>query len=314
MQEIAITSGRQIPHIDPSLTIWGWEIPLYLFLGGLVAGILFFSAYFYLKGQSDKMPTVVRKTPMLAPIFLSFGLLALFVDLEYKLHVFRFYTTIRFTSPMSWGSWTLGAIFPLSVIWALINIESVFPNLNIWPKILKRIIEFIKPYSGLICWLLIVLSVLLGIYTGILLSAFNARPLWNTAILGPLFLVSGLSTGAALNLILSKDKNERKLLAKIDLTAILIEIFLIIHLIMGLMASPKVYIDAAELFLGGPFTAAFWIIVVGLGLTVPALLEIFELKGKRIPHILPAVMVLAGGYILRVIIVDAGQVSTWIPY
>ena len=38
----------------------------------------------------------------------------------------------------------------------------------------------------------------LGIYTGILLNTMVARPLWNSAILGPLFLFSGLSAGAAL--------------------------------------------------------------------------------------------------------------------
>jgi hypothetical protein len=42
-----------------------------------------------------------------------------------------------------------------------------------------------------------VLGVGLGIYTGILLNTMVARPLWNSAILGPLFLVSGLSAGAA---------------------------------------------------------------------------------------------------------------------
>ena len=36
-----------------------------------------------------------------------------------------------------------------------------------------------------------------SIYTGILLNTMVARPLWNSAILGPLFLVSGLSAGAA---------------------------------------------------------------------------------------------------------------------
>ena len=38
----------------------------------------------------------------------------------------------------------------------------------------------------------------LGIYTGILLNTMVARPLWNSAILGPLFLFSGLSAGAAM--------------------------------------------------------------------------------------------------------------------
>lgn len=34
MIEEVIISGRMNPEIDPILHIWGWEIPLYLFLGG----------------------------------------------------------------------------------------------------------------------------------------------------------------------------------------------------------------------------------------------------------------------------------------
>ena len=41
-----------------------------------------------------------------------------------------------------------------------------------------------------------VVGIGLGIYTGILLGAFPSRPFWNSSLLGPLFLVSGLSTGA----------------------------------------------------------------------------------------------------------------------
>ncbi len=49
-----------------------------------------------------------------------------------------------------------------------------------------------------LAWSNIVLGVALGIYTGILLDTMVARPLWNSAILGPLFLFSGLSAGAAM--------------------------------------------------------------------------------------------------------------------
>ena len=45
---------------------------------------------------------------------------------------------------------------------------------------------------------------LLGVYTAILLSAFSARPFWNTGVLAPLFLVSGLSTAAALVALLAE--------------------------------------------------------------------------------------------------------------
>jgi len=112
---------------------------------------------------------------------------------------------------------------------------------------------------------------------GILLSAFNARPLWNTSILGPLFLASGLSSGVAATLILSKNPTERKQFARIDLVLIGIELFLIIHMFMGFLASTQVQIDAVNMFLGGPYTMSFWIFVVILGMLIPALLEFMEL-------------------------------------
>ncbi len=149
---------------------------------------------------------------------------------------------------------------------------------------------------------MLIYSVILGIYTGILLSAFNARPLWNTSILGPLFLTSGLSAGAATILILSKSAAERKLFARIDLILIGIELFLIIHMFMGFLASTQVQIDAAKLFLGGPYTMSFWIFVVIIGMILPAVLEIMELRKFHIPAFLPALLVLFGSIMLRFII------------
>lgn len=155
-------------------------------------------------------------------------------------------------------------------------------------------------------------AVILGIYTGILLSAFNARPLWNTSILGPLFLVSGMSTGAAVVLLLSKDHKERKIMGRIDILLILIELFFIIHLFMGFKAGSEASINAANLFLGGSFTAPFFAFVVLLGLIFPAILEILELKGYKVPVIVPAALILIGGLIFRFLIVEAGQITKYL--
>ena len=38
MLETTIT--RHNPLIDPSLHVWSWEIPVYLFAGGIVAGMM----------------------------------------------------------------------------------------------------------------------------------------------------------------------------------------------------------------------------------------------------------------------------------
>ena len=312
MNEINITSGRMNPGIDPVLHAWGWEIPIYLFLGGLVAGILVFSAMFYLMGREKEYHAAIKIAPMFAPIFLSIGLFALFLDLTHKLYFWRLYTTIRWESPMSWGSWILLFIFPLSTAWAATWMKDVFKKWDWKFSFIEKIIELLSNYRQWMAWGLIFLGLLLGMYTGILLSAFNARPFWNSAIFGPLFLTSGLSTGAALIILSSKSHEEKSMFSKIDLVLITIEIFLIIHLFMGFLASTEVHIQAAELFLGGPYTAAFWTFVFTLGLIVPLLTEILELRGFKIPIQIPAILVLLGGLILRFIVVDAGQSSRWL--
>ncbi len=301
-----------IPHIDPQLAIWGWEIPLYLFLGGLVAGILFFSTYYFIRNKKDDYPAAVKKAPLLVVPLLVLGLFALFLDLEHKWYVWRFYTAIRFESPMSWGSWTLFFIIPLSMLWSLTWIHELYPGFSRPLPVLNGFAARLKFYRKHLAWSLLVFSVILGMYTGILLSAFNARPFWNSAILGPLFLTSGLSTGAASILLLSKSEAEKQLFRKIDITLIAVELFLIIHLFMGFLAGTQVHVDAALMFLGGPLTADFWIFVVALGLVVPLIIEIFESRGYKVSVKIPALLVLAGGLLLRFIIVDAGQSSRWL--
>ncbi len=37
---LELTSSRHNPLIDPSLHVWSWEIPVYLFAGGIVAGMM----------------------------------------------------------------------------------------------------------------------------------------------------------------------------------------------------------------------------------------------------------------------------------
>nr|NQU94366.1 polysulfide reductase NrfD [Bacteroidota bacterium] len=222
MREELFISGRDIPNIDPYLHIWHWQIPIYLFLGGLAAGILFFSSLYTILGKEKEMPATVKWGPFLAPAALVFGLFMLFLDLKHQLYFWRLYTTVRIESPMSWGAWVLMFITPLSFVWVASYLKEAIPNWNWKYKWIDESVNFvIKNRLGL-AWIMIVLAVILGIYTGILLSAFNARPLWNNSILGPLFLVSGMSTGVAAIMWMSKSHQERKILSRIDLLLIII--------------------------------------------------------------------------------------------
>lgn len=311
MEEI-FTSGRNLPHIDPSLEIWHWPISVYLFLGGLAAGLLFFAAIITILGKDKEYPTAVKYAAIVAPIALVIGLLALFYDLTHKIYFWRLYTTVRLESPMSWGAWVLMFITPLSMLWVFSYYSEIFPKMRLKFDFLKKFENFLIANRMYMAYALIPLTLVLGVYTGILLSAFNARPLWNNAILGPLFLVSGLSTGAATIILLSKTKKEKHLFGKIDLGLIIIELALIVHMIMGFYAGPEVQMEAIQLLIGGEFTVAFFGFVVILGLLIPAIMELIELIGYKLPAAIPAILVLIGGLVFRFVMVEAGQLTRYL--
>jgi len=268
---------------------------------------------------------VTNKISLYAPILMSIGMGALFLDLKHKIFVWRFYTTFKISSPMSWGSWVLLIIYPLSILLIFATVRKGYPRFNAWIERLfskvkfvlntyKRLLEFSEKKSRTIAALTLPFAVLLGIYTGVLLSAFSARPFWNSPMLGPIFLISGLSTAAATIILFSKNHKEKEFFTKIDLGLIFTEIILFILFIIGLTTSSAQYKKASELILGGKLTPVFWVFIFGFALIIPAVLEILELKGRKIPVAYASILVLFGGLVLRFIIVDAGQLSGWLPY
>lgn len=176
MREELFVSGRNLPNIDPHLHAWHWPIPVYLFLGGLAAGLLFFASYYTIMGKDKEMPTVVKWAPFVVPIALVIGLAALFYDLTNKLYFWRLYTIIRIESPMSWGAWVLMLITPISFLWVATYIKELIPGWDWKFKCIDGFLDWFSKQRKIVAWILLPLSIILGIYTGILLSAFNARP------------------------------------------------------------------------------------------------------------------------------------------
>jgi formate-dependent nitrite reductase membrane component NrfD len=309
MQELTITRHNEL--IDPILHIWSWQIPVYLFLGGLVAGIMIISGYFVLQHRYRHTVFSTFYLPHIALVLLSGGMFALFLDLEHKLYFWRLYTTFKWTSPMSWGSWILLAIYPALWVNTLIRIPEPFKGkipifdrmsaeLNKHPVLIKNI--------GILNMLL---GVLLGMYTGVLLSSFGARPLWNSAMLWMLFLVSGLSAAAAFVHLITTDAYEREMLAKADNYFLTLELFVFGGFITGLLSSTRVHIAAIRLLLDGPYAPVFWVFVIGLGILVPLTIQLLAVNHKVKHTAVAPVLVLLGGLTLRFVIVYAGQFSTW---
>lgn len=307
-----ITSTRHNHLIDPSLHVWGWEIPVYLFLGGMVAGILVLTGYFLFMGRHKSTNCTCYYMPIVSFVLLSLGMFALFLDLEHKLYVWRLYTTFEIASPMSWGSWILILIYPVIMINMLLKphdlltkripkIKELSQKLNDNDKLLKNI--------GIVN---IILGSLLGLYTGVLLSSLGARPLWSSSILWLLFLTSGLSGAAAFIHMIAKEKYERELLAKADNLFIIFEIFIIAMMFIGLLTASEVHAGSALLLLNGEYASFFWVFVVGIGLVIPLVIQLLAVNHKIKHTVFAPVMVIIGGLLLRFVIVAAGQSSHWL--
>jgi formate-dependent nitrite reductase membrane component NrfD len=308
MNELDI--ARHSRFVDPQLHVWGWEIPVYLFLGGMAAGTLFLSALLY--GRAGARSRAARLLPFLTPVLLGVGMGALFLDLARKLHVYRFYLAFRWTSPMSWGAWILLVVFPIAILFGLAtladeDLDAVSRKAPSLAGLVRGGRDLARRHVRGLRMAAMVAAVGLGGYTGVLLSTLGARALWGSALLGPLFLVSGISSGAALGMLLPVSSEERSFLARADMHAIWLEVALIAFFLVGLATGGAASRAAADLVLGGPYTAPFWALVVIAGLVVPATMELLERRLHLAFAAVAPALVLAGGFALRWILVAAGQ-------
>jgi formate-dependent nitrite reductase membrane component NrfD len=186
--------------------------------------------------------------------------------------------------------------------------------------------------KGLVGMAGILVALLVGIYTGILLGVVSARPFWNNPVLPILFLVSALKTGtSSICLIgyffggfgeknLEKIEANKKVIHVIDFVLMVLSIIAILLFVFGLYSSPRSSEEAVGLIMGGQFTFLFWGLVVVVGTLFPFALELYEMIHRAGKDATPArhspwisglvtLSVLAGGLILRYVVVYAGQVT-----
>ncbi|MDW7998536.1 MAG: NrfD/PsrC family molybdoenzyme membrane anchor subunit, partial [Thermodesulfovibrio sp.] len=174
-----------------------------------------------------------------------------------------------------------------------------------------------------------VMGVFLGIYTGVLLSSFSAIPLWNNATLPILFLVSALSSGAAVIIIFERKLEYKLFFTKIDIWLILTELIIIALFFYGLFTSTAPYKKSIEPFFSltsEHFILSMALIAIFLLLPLALRLKLGELKDFRegSHEILTknqlwrmnfaAILVLAGTFILRAAIVYGGQLTKLSSY
>ena len=324
---------------------WNWTVAVYLFVAGVSAGAFAVSAFAYLLGR-EKYQYIARIGAYVAPFPLIFGLLCLIYDLERPYLFWKLLVTFQAHSVMSLGSWLLVIFSLLSFLyfylwlpegfdvmaifrlipesWEKVGLVRVFKK-NLFFRILGR--AGLNKLRGAVGAVGILVSLLVGIYTGILLGVVSARPFWNNPVLPILFLVSALKTGtSSICLIgyffrgfgegnLAQIEANKKVVHTIDLVLMVLSIIAILLFVFGLYSSPRGSVEAAGLIMGGQFTFLFWGLVVGVGTFFPLFLELYEMiraSAARHNPWLSAVVtlsVLAGGFILRYVVVYAGQAT-----
>src|SRR6267143_5688299 len=283
---------------------WEWLIALYFFLGGLAGGSYFLSALIDLCGSREHRPLAHLGYYVAFPCLALSGLLLAF-DLGRPLrawHMFIQSNTYRpmfkYWSPMSIGSWalaSLGFFAFLSFLGALADAERI-------PWAGLRALRAPSPAGRIIAVLGGLLGLYVAGYTGVLLAVTN-RPIWSdTPLLGLLFVVSAASTSSALMILLAHRSgwNMPGLidLHRMDAWVIALELVVLIALMVSLGPVLSAWLNVWGVLLA---------IVIVLGMIAPLVLS---WRARRFHHVsmaTPALLVLVGGFLLRVVIVFSAQ-------
>lgn len=304
---------------------WGLPVILYLFLAGAGAGAVTVSASVLLRGGGfgPSRWSVARYGALIGPLPVILGTALIVLELGAPFRVLNLFKTITL-SPMSIGSWFLGAFIGISLLYAATFIlPDLFPNRLPW----------VAKARTALAWICLPSGIAVAVYTGVMLGAMPSRPLWNSPILALLFLFSALSAGvAAIVLAMALFQrhestkegadiaNSSYLLASSDALLLAGElgiIFLFImfsHLTIG---NPK---EAVRVFLpGGELASAFWGLVVAIGILLPFFVELAMVMPKllygrpyralRSLEVLASLAVLIGGVALRYLVVVGGQIT-----
>ncbi len=329
---------------------WNWTVAVYLFVAGVSAGAFAISALAYFMGE-EKYQDITRIGAYIAPFPLMLGLLFLIYDLE-RPHLFwKLMVTLQVHSIMSLGAWLLLIFSLLSFVYFYLWLPDRFDIVELlrrtpesWDK--SAIVRWLKTslfleklhrknlngFRGWIAMAGIPLSLLVGIYTGVLLGVLVARPFWNNPMLPMLFLVSALKTGTASICLVGcvvkgiggmtreQIETNKFIIHSIDFFLMILSIIAILLFVFGLYAAPRSSVEAAGLIMGGEFTFLFWGIAVAVGILLPLFLEVYELIPHFISHVamrahnpwisgVVTLSVLAGSFVLRYVVVYAGQMA-----
>lgn len=278
--------------------VWDAIIAIYLFLAGLGAGAFALGAL--TNWAKTPAPAMKKVAFIVAPVAVAVGTLMLVVDAHAGLmNPLRFFGLVaNLGSVMAWGVIILSAFLVVSIVDLIVLLVK---------KSTPKALDIVGA----------VLAVCVAAYTGVLLGdAGVAFPLWNMAVLPILFIVSAASTGIAATLLITRlvaadEAAALPWLGKAGLVLPVLELALVIVLlaVAGMAGGSAGAAGAASVanLVSGPYSVAFWLGFVVIGLAVPFVLEFMSRRGsqsKALPMAGEA-CVLVGGFMLRYLVIMA---------
>ena len=288
--------------------IWSQIIACYLFLGGLGGGAFASSAFIAWKHPECKLSR--KAGHIIAPIVVMVGLVLLMFDAKAGFqNPLRFVLLLtNFGSVMTWGVVILAAFIVVALIVLILDI-------------LKREVPMPLEIVGT------VLGVCVAIYTGCLLGVNKTFPLWNNALLPILFLVSAMSTGMAIVLLVSAlrypdEFNRMVKFKKFHYFFPLVEMLLVASLMFITVTNSEAGYNSVMGLLAGKYAPEFWILFVAIGLVIPVIIETKltyfsteEFEESRVGQLMSAgagAGVLVGGFMLRLLVLIAALPVTMV--
>ena len=307
-------------------TKWSYSlhVPLYLFFGGLTAGIFLVAVVADLLERkwpgADVLSKVSSYSAVITLALAGFFLTAHLGKPERGLAFPLFFT--NYGSWMTRGGWIVGVGTLLVLLYAALRYRGGL----VW---LRRLVGLVG----------LPVLVMLAIYTGLLLSRGTFVPLWSSKYLPVLFLNSGVTTGLAASGLIClvalwlrglQPHNVVRWVSMAVALFILLELFEIYnfmtylagsgqHAPTGEFVAPKGGAHVYQYVTRGALAPWFWWGVIGLGLTVPLFLTLVEflldwltrpLGWHRVLFTAPKfALVLLGGVLLRCVIVWGGDLS-----
>ncbi|GKX48959.1 cytochrome c nitrite reductase subunit NrfD [Pectobacterium carotovorum] len=308
--------------------VWDWPIAVYLLLVGISAGMVSLSLLIrhYVPTEYHGRNRVIKATAIVAPLAVILGLGILILHLTKPFTFWYLMVFYNPTSIMSLGVMLFQVYFVVMLLWLitlyhdawLTQLETVWHRPALTARARKLTAMIVKK-AAVIENLLLVLAVLLGCYTGFLLSALKSFPLLNNPVLPVLFLASGTTSGIAVMLLASAwgrntQGNSRSLhfIHRVETPVVYAELFLLFAFFIGLLLGGGQKVVAAQTALSGFWGGVFWIGIIGIGIVIPAIAN-----GVRKPSahsgkgqlITLAAMSLFGVFLLRLFVLYAGQMT-----